>query len=327
VTAVVSGSAANPSAYYAALLAALTANAALVAANQEWVNVWEHEDGPEEGVVLRGPGLSDQNQIYVGLRLVQNPVGDSYCVEAIGMTGALPDASSWLDHVNVTPHSVRIFLNNLEFDYWFVMSGRRFICVNKISTVYQALYAGFFLPFATPDAYPYPYFLGGSAGADEGGANAPASWRDVSAWHSHFVQPSWDVLGNTDRALPQAWMMTPGGVWEPISHTGTKTTDLVIHPNVDDRQDWFDGTGITFYSLSTLRAPLIECFGGELWTMPFTIMDTAQSQTYGSLDGVEKCQGYGNAAENEITVDGDTYLVVQNSFRTTPDSYWALKLD
>jgi hypothetical protein len=46
----------------------------------------------------------------------------------------------------------------------------------------------------------------------------------------------------------------------------------------------------------------------------------------GELDGAYFIPGFGQAAENIVTISGQDYLVVQNIFRTTSDAYWALKL-
>ena len=49
-------------------------------------------------------------------------------------------------------------------------------------------------------------------------------------------------------------------------------------------------------------------------------------ETYGELDGCYFVPGYSNAVENLVVADGFKHLVVQNTFRATGASYWALKL-
>jgi hypothetical protein len=46
---------------------------------------------------------------------------------------------------------------------------------------------------------------------------------------------------------------------------------------------------------------------------------------YGELDGVFALTGFGNGAENTVTIGGVVHYVVQNVFRTDQLDYFAIK--
>src|SRR3546814_13562475 len=51
--------------------------------------------------------------------------------------------------------------------YWFYVNDRRLVVVAKIGVYYMSLYAGFFLPYALPDEYSYPYFVSATINRSE----------------------------------------------------------------------------------------------------------------------------------------------------------------
>ena len=48
---------------------------------------------------------------------------------------------------------------------------------------------------------------------------------------------------------------------------------------------------------------------------------------FGELDGVYKITGFDNAVENEITIGGTSYVVIQDVWRTGFGDYFALRKD
>lgn len=71
----------------------------------------------------------------------------------------------------------------------------------------------------------------------------------------------------------------------------------------------------------------MDCYGGDRTMWPCHLIQTNPTdQTYGVLDGAYRCQGVANAAENIITVGGIDHLVIQNTFRTSFNDYWAMAL-
>lgn len=327
--AFITGTATNAADFYSKLIAFLTTDADLLAANQQWEIVW---DTPAPGQnatdkVLRGPGLSEQDQVYIGLRLFQDVSGDSYYIACSGMTGILPNGQHYRDHVNVSPDYVRMFLDVGTITYWFVASGRRFMVAAKISTVFEAMYAGLFLPYATPDSYSYPLFIGGSAGSNNGTVDSPSSWRSEAENHSHFVTPYY--MAPPGQAVETgAWLLDPAGSWQRVSNNGDATPIRIGPENTDGTYfSASDASATNFYGAAFIMSRTMDCYGGSRTLWPCHLIQTSPTdQTYGILDGAYRCQGIGNAAENIITVDGLDHLVIQNAFRTSFNDYWAMAL-
>jgi len=64
---------------------------------------------------------------------------------------------------------------------------------------------------------------------------------------------------------------------------------------------------------------------GTYAVLPIYIYDTAKN-IYGELDGIYHITGFDNVVENTLVIDGDTYVVIQDVYRTGFDNYIALKL-
>lgn len=319
------GTATNHSDLFAKLKTFLTTNAALVSAGQNWSQVWSAPTGAPNmtDCVLSGPGLAGTESIMVGLSLVADVPEDSYYIAARGMTGWLPEGIGIGDHINRSS-LVGMYVDSNPMTYWFVANGRRFVAVVKISTVFEAMYGGLFLPYSTPTQYPYPLFIGGSRGDV---VLSPPNWRSVLSDHTHFISPSTGTFPNRDS---QAWMLDPAGQWIRGYNSGNDlgSPKIGIAP-----EQFFDGmlvsklgTGSN-YGYDYVRQRTTQGYGGSYMLTPVTLVQqTPTDQTFGVLQGIYRVPGILNAAENIITVGGVDHLVVQNCFRAGTGDYWALAL-
>lgn len=343
------GSAANHIELWDTLLDFLQNDPALVATGQAWTTAWSHPTDPE--LVLKGPGLSGQDEVLVGLARRDNELtaGESV-IDLVGMTGVIPTATRYYEHVNALPRRPLMFLDQNPMQYWMVANGRRFVVVLRLSTVYQAMYAGLFLPYSNPTAYPYPIFIGGTRGMSSRSSEAVLSWRATEhSAYRHFVYPF---------SSPGAWydsqslMLDPGGSWRAgtYSYDGTVySLDRFVLGNrgfpdyLGGEQPYpVNGTRGTGTNLplrgnsplgySLVRERIVAGLNDEMPLTPITLTTFSSSPspepvTYGILDGVFSVPGEGNAAENIITLNGVDHLVVQNVQRTTVSEYWALALE
>lgn len=315
----VTGTASNHSAFWTTLLSALTTNATLTSAGQNWTQVWSVTGQ----VVLQGPGLAGQDEVLIGLKLVSDPTNDSYYIQIRGMTAIIDSATDIAGHVNASK-PVTVFLDSQPFSYWIVANGRRFVIVCKISTVFQAGYAGLFLPYATPDSYPYPLFVGGTCGE-----NLPTvpNWRSVEDAHTQFVSPHYQSVTVRESC---AWLLDPAAQWVRCWNAGNDPGN----PKVGMAPELFhDGlgaaktAGVGTYGYDSIRQRLSACYGGAFALTPISMVQAVpQDQTFGILDGCYRVPGNGNSSENIVTVDSLDHLVVQNVFRTGTGQYWALTL-
>ncbi|MEL4071750.1 hypothetical protein WKW50_16520 [Ochrobactrum sp. GPK 3] len=331
------GTANNSTDLWNKLIAFLTTNADLVANGEAWQIVNNYTESGQPRVVLKGVGASGNEAIYVGLARTDSVTTDGNNIRLVGMTGYLPDATAWNEHVNVSPE-VRLWLDSNPMKYWFVANGRRFSVVVNMSTVYQTIYAGFFLPYANPLSYPYPMFIGGTS-STWSGTNAVDSWRSQSTYHAHYMYGPFNTISGNVTAVTatNGFMLSPGGSW--LTSAAAADAAVSIKPKVHNNNDpdgsprWglanaYTGTGTQRLGSESVRARITQNFGGGYTLENFTLIQTSPSvETYGVLDGVYSCPGVGNAAENIVSIDSVDHLIVQNVWRTTTADYWALRLE
>lgn len=344
--AFITGTAANHTALWDTLLDFLQNNPTLVAAGQNWTKVWEKVGSPE--LMLKGPGLSGTDEIYVGLkRIDQRFLSDESEIQITGATGILTTATTFTGHVNSLVRTPRMFLDTNPMQYWIVGSGRRFVVLVKISTVYQVIYGGFFLPYGTPADYPYPMFIGGTTGAEAYSSALVTSWRESEqTGYRHFVYPQSDT-GATSYCDSQAFMLAPDGIWHGGTHAYNGPMYAFPRFNVAPRgfpdymgeylqNDVISGD----YAYSTqhrlgytlMRERLMPGLNGDVPLTPITLMrfnNTAAPlpTSFGILDGAFSCAGVGSTAEAIVTIGGIDHLVVPNVMRTEVREYWALALE
>lgn len=325
------GTAANHTDLYNKLIAFLTTNADLVADDAAWTKAWTHPDGEAAGIVVRGPGLASAESIPVGLSLFIDPILDASWINITGMSGVISSATEMAGHRNVSPTKTRMFLDSAPMTYWFVASGRRFVVVVKISTVFETMYGGLFLPYADPTRYAYPYMIGGSAGK-KFSSSTPDSWRSVYTNHAHFPFAYYSTAGDQSTALQ---ILSPAGEWliGVGALGGGQDGDLVVHPNREVQfLPYLDGVGSSYnndgFQQNYTHGALTATKDGLL-TMTYLhlVRHSVQEEVYGVMDGCFRVVGFANSSENLITLDGVDHLTVQNAYRTTVEDYWALKLE
>lgn len=116
-------------------------------------------DGTNRELILRGPGLSGEEQIFIGFRTYQDAGADYYNLSSAGFTGYVPSNTFTMQpgyfESGIPGHNLRI-------DYWIVANAQRLNFGLKVGTpVYESGGAGFFFTDATPGQYPYPLFVAG----------------------------------------------------------------------------------------------------------------------------------------------------------------------
>ena len=294
------GTASNYTDLLARLITFLTTNAALVSAGQNWtvLNTQALGNAGENSHLLRGPGLAGEDEIYV--RVMANSV-------------AATDIWGWTfwafnSHNPGLPHdsqpglsgSCGMALSNGTIPYWFIANGRRFIVVAYVgNAVYSSMYAGFYLPYATPTEFPYPIAVLGS--------HEDATTQRWS--HANF-----SVGGFFDPSDGNAYLRHIDGTWLNISNYTESngrnamdttcvwpyTVDLYIRENADG-------------SYSLLSTIIHSSHGG--------------GNVYGELEGVFYTSGYGLEANDVVSIGGVDYLVVPSVYRTTRMSYAAIRLE
>lgn len=324
------------------LIAFLTNNPDLAATGEQWSIVWTAPSGQQkDGIVLKGPGAGGADQILVGINRVDAVAADEQSINIRGMTAIVGTAATIDGHVNVSG-TVGAFLDAGNMEYWMIANGRRFVLVAKMSTVYSALYGGFFLPYANPISYPYPLMIGGSHNPGWNTTNTPKprNWRSQSSLHSHFPYSDWNRESGfgPDNTRATCYYLTVSAQWlaatkseESPAQSAPYTFDSFDQNGEQDKWPVENSTAARNANMprtSEMFARIEENVGGGFALNQLTIM-TSQPivETVGVLDGVYNVPGQNNAVENIVQIDGTDYLVIQNVFRTDVRQYWAMRLN
>lgn len=188
--------------------------------------------------------------------------------------------------------------------YWFVANGQRFIVVAKVSTLYISCYCGFFLPYATPQEYPYPIMIGASAGTNI--RYTDTAYKNFrSFWH-----PKSESAGDDE-----AYQRTSLSIRMP---SGSE----MFFDNDAANSNIIGGTYP--YRGQISYRPAIE---GEYVLTPIILFNTSRSDTYGELDGIYHVNGYSIQSEDVVTIGGVDHLVVQSANMSGSGTYAAIRLE
>lgn len=116
-------------------------------------------DGSNRELIMRGPGLSDDKEIYIGFRTYHNVGADYYNLSAAGFTGYV-SSNTFVTQPGYMESGIPA--HNQRIDYWITGNKQGIWFGLKVGTpVYESGGAGFFLPYGTPSQYPYPLLVAG----------------------------------------------------------------------------------------------------------------------------------------------------------------------
>lgn len=243
-------------------------------------------------LILKGTGLSGEEEIFAGMRCYQNANADIYNMAAAGFIGYVPGNS-----FETQPQALirGVPAHNQRIDYWLTLNGQRLVLAMKVGTpVYESMYLGKFLPYARPSQYPYPVAVGGMLPTESETRFSETShtvWAKGSIGRA--VAPvSSDVL--RFRFNDGTWRQPQCYPWNNsyLCGGGSRIRDTNGH-----------------YPLTAVQ--LVDSALGVL----------------GELDGVFHISGFNNAVENTLTVGGHTYVVIQDVWRTGHIDYYAIRMD
>ena len=113
-------------------------------------------------VFLRGPGLTGNDPVWVGLDTYQSVSGGYYNI-AVACSNGYLTSQDYYNQPQMKRIGVPLFYDRV--DYWLHINAQRIIFVCKVGqTYYEHGYIGKFIPYLSPIQYPYPAFVGGMFG-------------------------------------------------------------------------------------------------------------------------------------------------------------------
>ena len=284
----------------------LTTDATLTAAGQNWTELATNstsyttgQDTVDFETYLKAPGLSGTEAIYINIRAFHNVANDYYNFEMRGAQG-YNAANQFIAQPGISP-SAYLYLWNQSIPYWFIANGQRVIVIAKVSTVYEIAYLGKFLPYGTPGQYPYPVAIGGC-----GYSNGDLRFSDTSYSHLAFFDPNGLHICDPANAWQTFQNISTGGQVNPSPNN--TIWPFVYYTNL--RPNWISANLDGTYTVFPLRL--------EQSSPSFNIL--------GEFDGVGFVTGNANSSESTINDGTNTWMVVQNVFRTSADYYCAVKM-
>lgn len=248
---------------------------------------------------FRAPGLAGADEIYVNCCSFYSEASDYYNIGFCGTLG-FETNDTWaqqpLKSADVT-HTLWQF----QIPYWIIADGRRFILVTKSSTNYMSTYCGWFLPYGTPQEYPYPMYISSTTSGISG-----TRWSSESHNHRSFFDP---YVG---------YVYTIDGTWLTIQNKYNGSGNSEVSPGTSNLWPY------TQNLVSGIRQS-----PGDYYPMLPMVLHTDQNggNVYGELTGCYWVPGFANASENTVVIGGIDYVVIQDVYRTSNQDYFALKLD
>ena len=257
-----------------------------------WVLEKTETSGDIETRYFRGPGSASNAPVHVNFRTGDVAVDGEYWLEVRGAT-AFDTTLTWDNQPNVSPSMYMPLWQN-SIDYWFSVTDRRVSITANVSTSYFSLYAGFFLPFATPTDYPYPLYVAATSGTQP----------------SIYTTTNSGLRSMADPGLNAAYVRQPGGTWAAVYNHGTDVTgddDFEVHTGIGYYMwPYNNGSGSTNQDNDSFRAPDIRAPAAEStfnFIIPCHIAGTqADDGIIGFLEDVYWIPGFGLGAEQTFTL-------------------------
>lgn len=265
-------------------------------------------------LAVTGPGSLGGEQPKVSIQTAFNTGTNAYAW-AVGAYPQYDDALPFGLQVLNSPLAYLLLWNG-TIDYWFYVNDRRFIVVAKIGTHYMSLYAGFFLPFALPDEYRFPYYVGASHvslqpyNLNNAGVRSFADPGRGAAYYMRRAGADWGGFANAENTFNvlDAFAGQSGPVVWPYRGFSAEGR--------------FESTTDIAWSFLQRMRPLAN---GRMPMWQCTIMDSTDRAVQGILDGVFATSGFGRVPEQLVTVGADDYRLFISASKDTPKHYFAVE--
>jgi hypothetical protein len=267
-------------------------------------------------IILKGSGSSGTDAIYVGIRRYANPTSDIYGWVLQGFTAFT--GATFMNQPGAIPGNVPcVPLWNDTIKYWFFVNSRRIIMVAQVSSVYVAMHLGYILPYGTPGQWPYPLCIGGSNVTDST-YNVPR-YSDTSTNMAACFNPVGTSTANSPLVI-----RTASGSWQRLWND-----DSTIVPPGQSISTLMTGNGVWPYNERYQTGGFGWHFlrpsqNGNTPLLPLRLCRPDTPDLLGVFDGVKAVPGAGKSSEDTATEGSDTYIIFQNTFRTTLSDFFAV---
>lgn len=270
----------------------------------------------ERFVYLEGPGLAGTDNIHVNIHRYDGSLNVRNW-ELKGATG-FSDGLPFSEQPGGQPDGEGSIytLRDLEMPFRLIVSGRRFILLTKVVASSMSMYCGLYLPFATPAEFPLPLFIGGNCAQFDGYASANdyriGNFYDGPRAHSSNAAYSHSCF--SIRARDGTWL-SGGRYSTPTTTTTTRpslnVTTLMFPWDYNSGEATVQGNNLFDHSLFTHPDGIATLMPA----IPFHDTVDPMDYAFGELEGVFYTPTSVLTNEDTITVSGDTYFVIANTYR------------
>ena len=273
-------------------------NLLAIVASYADANGWDILEQTTSRLYLKGTGTSGTDEIYCGIETYEVPASGFYNWELFGSVSWRSGRELHLQPLSSGDDQVFCYFWNSPIPYWIVATPRRIMGFAKVGTTYQPFHLGLAEPCGTDAQYPYPLFIGG-AGAVAAQAYSVATTAIRGFWNG--------PVSSTRNGR----LRLPGGTWGSL----TSASGSVGNPTI-----------IATSARASQAANILSSPGGIYRLEQIYLTDATCTDTYAYIDGLYRISGYGQTAENIITIDGVNYMVFPDIFRGGNENYCAMRL-
>jgi len=237
-------------------------------------------------LIIMLDGYGGTEEIYIGFYCYQSVSSDYYNMAVATMKGYV-EGNDFINQPGIYYSGVPC--HNQAIGYWLSVNAARINGVLKVGTpIYAHFGAGNFLPFAPPNQWPQPLFCAGML-------------KDMAA--TRYSDTTMDMPWRATINRYNFAIMLNSGEWE-----NSYNADL-------------DKEIKTMRVLENAIRPAEDTYS----VLALYIYDDTPN-IYGEFDGIYNITGFDNVVENTTVIDGDTYVILQDVYRTGFDDYIAMKL-
>jgi len=287
--------------------------------------------------VFHGPGTPGGDDIFVSLRpdaaVIHGPnwvLGGSLSfaagLDSFNQPGG--DINGYCDASSTRPFAEqnRLTLYDLPFKYWITVSGRVIKVATRFQNICELSYLGYLIQYAIPAQYPYPCLIAGTQSAGGRSPYTTYHWTRTDYGHACIVNPAamyeYPPDSYEDVSFP-CRLYTPFNEWRPVgnkaSNINTSSEFHISGSHILNVWPYQTDDGESY------NYRLRDQLDGQVPLTPIVLIDKRSKSQYGELDGVMAVPGI-KAIESLIEKDGEYWIVLNNVFRESANSFFALRL-
>jgi len=293
----------------------------LAADGAEWEIMRYTTGSGDHELIMKAPGLSGTEEIFIGLKTYESIPGDYYNYK-IGTFSGYVAQNPFETQPNAKIQGCPA--HNNAITYFISVNGQRIAACLKVGTpVYEHFYAGKILPYAKPGEYPYPML--NAAMLRTAAATRFSDTNQQFPYHGYRVNESYNALMLRD----------PGAVYQycwahPFSFRGASNSSWILHG-------------------SPSQSVMVPA-GTDYQLEPIILGSMSILSLWGEIDGIYAISGFNNGVENVLQIGGSStidqtgmtvleaveailgvggraFVVLQNLNRTTWRDYIAMEMN